>query len=627
MPLSALSIPVLITAAFIFSLFFHGAQDVTYAPALLLLLVAGLAVSFPALRKGITVPRHACVWLTLGLWLYVSLNLIWTNVPFVSLVTWLNLSALPLVLMLLVCAPDRGLLIRNTVLALIGVTCIAAVYTLWQFFGIGMDRASGVLPNPNNMAALINLSLLPAAAVWIAGPARTRITSAIVTLLLFTALMATGSRGGMLCALAGLITIAIILRQPVRRSWKQAALLLAMIAGIFLAFHILTPSTLYERIAVFGTPGDDFSSLERLAIWQGAWAILKDHLLTGTGLGTFYLYYPAYRLETDHFSFGHWAHFDALQLGAETGVIAMLLFYAVIAAWFWRGISGLRRLSTDDPRRVAIAGCMAALLALALHAHIEFQFYIMANLIVAATLMATLYNLTTDDNAAEATVVLAKREQLIWTASLSLVAFLAGAMTLSAAGGVWYLNKANAALNKGDLDGFVSAIGTARQISPRSYVDDDVQLAGFYIDLLAQSGGQMTLDDRKTIYADTLSLLNEAAAANPAWGDIDHKRAKLHARIGADIQPNTDNLVIEAWTSALKKNPMHAHAREEFARYQLGRGRIDEAYTIVADGLKYPMPPAAHTILSGMKTQMEPLRAAREQYRTQPADPSKDTPP
>lgn len=624
MPLTALSVPVLIAAAFIFSLFFHGAQDVTYAPALLLLLVAGLAVSFPALRKGVIVPRHVCVWLTLALWLYVSLNLIWTSVPFVSLVTWLNLSALPLVLMMLVCAPDRDILIRNVAIAIISITCIAALYNLWQFFGIGMDRASGILPNPNNMAALINLSLLPAAAFWIAGPARTRIPAAIVTILLFTALMTTGSRGGMLCAFAGLITMAIILRHPIPRSWKQAGLLLATAVGIFITFHVLTPSTLYERIAVFGTPGDDFSSLERLAIWQGAWAMLKDHLLTGTGLGTFYLYYPSYRLEDDHLSFGHWTHFDALQLGAETGILAIVLFYAVIAAWFWRGISGLRRLSTDDPKRVAIAGCMAALLALALHAHIEFQFYIMANLIVAATLMAALHNLTSDDSTA---IVLEKRERLIWGASLSLVAFLAGAMTLSAAGGVWYLNKANTALNRGNLDGFVSAIGTARLISPHSYVDDDVQLAGFYIDLLAQTGGQMTIDDRKTTYNDTLSLLNEAAAANPVWGDIDHKRAKLHARIGVDVQPNSDILVIEAWTNALKKNPMHAHAREEFARYQMKRGRIDDAYAIVTDGLKYPMTPTAHTILTGLKAQMEPLRAAREQYRTQPATPTKDTTP
>jgi hypothetical protein len=61
---------------------------------------------------------------------------------------------------------------------------------------------------------------------------------------------------------------------------------------------------------------------------------MADHTgacLDRTGIGTFYLYYPAVNTG-DYFSTGRMAHSDPLQFWAEMGVLAPLLFYGFIIA-------------------------------------------------------------------------------------------------------------------------------------------------------------------------------------------------------------------------------------------------------------------------------------------------------
>lgn len=618
MSMSALITPALLLAAYGTAFFFHGAHDITYAPAIFLVLAASLTCVLPSMRREISFPRGTCVLLTLAFWCYLSISLLWTNVPFTSLVTWLNLSVLPLILMGLLCARDRLPVIRYSALTLAGGTFIVALYTLWQFFDEGMPRAPGLLLNPNNMAAIFNLSLLPVLAYGIAGEQRHRMIAGGVAMILFAALLATGSRAGLICFVLGLVVILFALRKTITSGWKPAGAFIAVLIVVFAGFYFLSGTALPLSLAVFGDPTADYSSFERLAIWKGALLMLRDHWAGGTGLGTFYLYYPAYRLDGDLWSIGNWAHIDALQFGVETGILGTVLFYAAAVAWAFRGMGALSQMPADDARRPLVAGCLAALLALTAHAHIEFQFYVLATLIVAAVLMAALYALTTDREEQSCVILSpAKRERAIWSGALLLTTGLISLMLLSAAAGTHFLNRANAALNKGNLDGFVSNITLSRQYAPRSFADASVQLAAFYVDLLAQRSGMMTEDDRRTAYQDALQLLAEAQAVNPALADIDHKRAKLYARIDDALQPDRINLAMASWREALRKNPMHFHAREEFARFLLKQGRVDEAYAILQDGLHRARTREAEAIFTRLSAQIAPLMAAKQQFRQQ----------
>lgn len=614
LPVSILIAPFLITAAFVTAFFFHGAYDLAYAPALAFLLLTTLLLILPALWRGLFIPRGACIWLTMILWTYLSLSLLWSSVPFASLVTWLNLSALPLVLVGLLCTRQSETITRHTVMTLITGVTIMSLYVLWQFFAQDIQRASGPLPNPNNTACLINLALLPLLAYSFAAPIRQRPLLLCALLILFSALLATGSRGGLLCFIIGSALVAVSLWPLAKAQAKLSGSLLAGALIIFTGFYWFTPVSLAESLPILGNPTADASSFERLAIWQAAWHMLSDHWLSGTGLGTFYLYYPSYRLPGDMVSMGHWAHFDALQLGTETGVVAILLFYATAIAWLARGWRGLTRFSPDAPQRPLVAGCMAALLALTLHAHIEFQFYLLVNLILAGVLMAALYKLTDEDNSSFLTVSLAKREAVLWSLSLLITAGLLSLTLLSAAAGVYFLKAARTELAAGNLDGFIRHITLTRHYAPRSFIDDEIQMAGFYVDLVINPGAHMTRDDVRTAYRDALQLLAEAETANPAWADIDHKRAKLYAFIDDETEPNRKALARAAWSTALHKNPQHYRAREEYIRFLLQQGDAETAYQLANDGLDRPTTRQARKIFTGLRQQIMPLINARQLY-------------
>lgn len=607
----ALITPLLLTTALVISFFFHGGQNIAYAPALILLLLAALMSAWPRHNRPVMLPAGVAVLATIAFWVYVSITLTWSSVPFASLVTWLNLTALPLVLLTLLCHPDRLTLIRHTGLLMAGAVVIAALYTLWQFFVEGLNRAPGVLPNPNNMATLINLCLLPLLAAFVTAKGKARMVLVAACVILFAGLLATGSRGGLLSFGLGIVILGLALFPQIKAHGKTIALFMVGICALFAAFLLFSHTALEHSLSIFGDPVLDYSSYERLIIWQSAFAMLRDHLFVGTGLGTFYLYYPSYRALGDTSSMGHWAHFDALQFGVECGVLAMVLFYVVAGAWLARAL----KVWKNPTSRVRIAGCTAALAALFLHAHIEFQFYIMAILIMAGVLMAMLYAAsTTDAEQPYITLNPAPRERQIWRGALIVAAGLLALTTASSAAGYYYTGRAQAELRRGDLDGFFAHINNAYRFAPRSFTDTDVQVAAVYLDILAQPPVQMTAADRLEIYSNAVKLLDDAQMSNPALADIDHKRAKLYMRTDDDQEPDRLQKAAEYWQAALRKDPLHYIAREEYARLLISQGKVNDAYTLIQDGLRRPMNRPAQTAFQTLSAQLEPLVLVKQQF-------------
>lgn len=614
LPLAILTfvIPALLASALGVSFFFHGGQSAAYAPALILLLLAALASAWPRAQRAVSLPAGGAVLTVLIFWIYVSISLIWGTVPFASLVTWLNITALPLVLLTLLCHPDRLRLIRHTSVLITALVVIAALYTLWQFFVDGLNRAPGVLPNPNNMATLINLSLLPLLAFFITAQGKSRPIAALAGFILFSGLLATGSRGGLLCFGLGTLIIGAALFPQIKTQGKTIAALAAIIAVIFAGFLFFSHTALEQSLPIFGDPALDYSSYERLEIWKAAFTMLRDHLLTGTGLGTFYLYYPAYRPLGDTSSLGHWAHFDALQFGVECGVWAMILFYVVVVAWLIRAL----RAWPDENRRMQTAGSMAALAALALHAHIEFQFYIMSILIMTGVLMAQLYVSSSADNE-RAYIALTPdpRARMIWRVALIVTASLLTLTTASTAAGYYFTARAQAVLRQGDLDRFFSEINKTYRFAPRSFMDADLRVVAVYLDILAQPPVQMTETDRLEIYDNAMKLLDDAQKSNPALADIDHKRAKLYMRAHAEQVPDRLAQAGRFWQIALRKDPQHYLAREEYARLLISQGKADEAYALIQDGLQRPMNRAAQKAFQALAARLEPLVQAKRQFQ------------
>ncbi len=110
----------------------------------------------------------------------------------------------------------------------------------------------------------------------------------------------------------------------------------------------------------------EFKYTPRIFIWRSALAIMRDHFWFGTGLDTFQLAFPPYRLAL------YWnlewngtpekAHNMVMQIAATMGFTGLVAFFWMKAALLRRAYLDWRQ--QEDPRkRLLIVACLAAILA------------------------------------------------------------------------------------------------------------------------------------------------------------------------------------------------------------------------------------------------------------------------
>ena len=85
----------------------------------------------------------------------------------------------------------------------------------------------------------------------------------------------------------------------------------------------------------------------RITLWEFCWDLIKQRPLFGWGLRNFT---PLYEAKTN-FWFGH-PHNLFLMLGAETGIIAVLLIICIVGSIMAQGVKLLLDWSTDDSRLI-----------------------------------------------------------------------------------------------------------------------------------------------------------------------------------------------------------------------------------------------------------------------------------
>jgi O-antigen ligase len=147
------------------------------------------------------------------------------------------------------------------------------------------------------------------------------------------------SRGGIT---ASLISLTVLI--SVSKKMRTRGMLL-MVAGCWSVMFA------YGSIIGFGEILARFDDLDiaasgRSMIWGTALQIIKDHLWTGTGLGSFGELFRVYQTFLDDTAATDYAHNDYLQLMVELGVpVAVSLFVLVWGYWWrtaWRIAGGQR---------------------------------------------------------------------------------------------------------------------------------------------------------------------------------------------------------------------------------------------------------------------------------------------
>ncbi|MHB1951338.1 MAG: O-antigen ligase family protein, partial [Acidiferrobacteraceae bacterium] len=362
---------VAILGAFTASLFFHGHWLAFLCLALTFEVLALIAVAW-RLDRRIALPRGPLPATVILFWTWLALTLLWTPVQATSTLNFWWLGSLPLVYCVSVLEPDPGVYWRFAFRGMIVIALALAGMALIQFF-VQHAIPRSVFLYANSQDALLNLAILPVCAYLLNALAGRRYRtacglSAIVLPLVFVVAL-TGER-------APAITLAIGLLLLTAYAWHRpprAALMVPwMLAGTGYGLAAMASRGVpLARLATIAHP--ESAAGTRTVIWRGALALLAHAPWHGIGLGLFSLAYPPYRHYTDT-SAGFFAHDDYLQIAIEAGIVGLALFLAVMGAVGVTFHRGLPARGTDDARRVEMAGLLAALVSLAVHSLVDFDF-------------------------------------------------------------------------------------------------------------------------------------------------------------------------------------------------------------------------------------------------------------
>lgn len=240
-------------------------------------------------------------------------------------------------------------------------------------------RAYGFYGQPNPYAGYL-LTVVPLAlalllAVHDHGPPR-RGLWAVLGLAAATLLM-TLSRGGMLgvAAASGLIAV---LRSQVWRRLLNVALVVFLFSGLVLSYGLLPLPGGEDGgpLAEFGvfdpryvtlTP-QNFSVVERMALWYAGWNMWRDSPWLGVGIGNFKAAYDRYALPRWDFGQEH-VHNYYLNIMVEAGVVGLLAYLLFLGSLFVYAARGLRAgLARGWDLRSGLAvSLLATLVGLSIH--------------------------------------------------------------------------------------------------------------------------------------------------------------------------------------------------------------------------------------------------------------------
>jgi O-antigen ligase len=196
----------------------------------------------------------------------------------------------------------------------------------------------------------------------------------LFALLPIGALFLSASRGGIISFGAELVTIgiAVALRRTGGKHILAGALVLL---AAFLFVSWLGVRQILDRFASMQSL--EVTAGKRGSMRQDTWAIFRDHGISGTGLGTLQIVFPAYETLYDGKIVNH-SHNDYVEALAETGIIGGLLCGSFLGLLFF--ISLKRLLQTDKAFVAALhLSGLAACTGFLVHSLVDFNLHIPGN--------------------------------------------------------------------------------------------------------------------------------------------------------------------------------------------------------------------------------------------------------
>ncbi len=247
---------------------------------------------------------------------------------------------------------------RNSYAAYAGIGAVCAVSVLTGIILRRQRRHGG--PRARRLEAVM-MTIFGQGLPWL-----------VAALVILAALMMTGSRGGVVATMAGLVMMAVIWVAAARRRGRFSALFTLAFAGVVLAGVVFA----FGRPLLMRFEEKGFDDRAREASTAITLSAIADAPLLGTGFGTFPQAFTLYRTDTLNPAHAYdKAHNTWLENAMELGIPAALVLFASI------GIVLLllaRLIFVQQHGHDLLAAALSAVALVSVHSTIDFSLQIPA---------------------------------------------------------------------------------------------------------------------------------------------------------------------------------------------------------------------------------------------------------
>lgn len=557
---------------------------------ILLCMALIVGVSFLSFSGGLRISKSPLIAVGLGFWCLAFISVLLSDVWFVSFIYFCFFSALPLSFLIFFTVKEhqKALFFALCILmASLSVISLVSYFTMPSMLVEG--RTHWPLANSNSLGGFLSLGFFGALGWMLAAHKRAYSNMALaLVLLILAAIFTTGSRGAVVALGGSFLLMMILSGFFAKKHWR--CLCFVALGGV-LSFILISalkpvgaraPSTL-----LFETAQGVTSVLHsRPEIWASTWAIIQDHFWTGTGIGTFFLYYPEYRGD-DFITAGLMVHNDPLQFWAEMGVFAPVLFYLFIVLACVRMWRTLRLMGDQDVRRLYVLVPFCAFAALVAHTHISFHFYVLPILMLGGGVLGFWFY-QTEEILKGQTYEIPANPLLLKTAMVIPLVAIIYVFSLWQ-GSEILLNRAQRAGLDSNIESFADNVNRAGKLSGNKNARALVMASSVSLGILQVNGPLMPLEARQDLYKDGMALLERAQRYNPRLSGIDYNKAALSEALAAEggfVENYTPPEIF--LTRALALDPLHLPTRRKLAALYDAHGEEGKAYETLKAGLKWP---------------------------------------
>ncbi len=251
-----------------------------------------------------------------------------------------------------------------------------------QYWG----RIGGTFVCPNHFAGYMEMTIPFALAYVLFSrmPGGTKMFLAFVGLVMIVGLLLSISRGGWAAfAVSAAFLFATAAREKKVPAAARIVPLLVVVLGVAVVY---ARSAHVQKRFTQSFSREDASYLKRAHVWIDTMSLVRDHLLVGTGPGTFEMSYREYRRPSLLLAI-RYTHNDYLHTLSDYGLVGLAIVVSGIVAFAKKMWSATKKLKRSMDKTLSY-GIMAAGIAILVHSLVDFNMHIPSNAMTMAVIVA-----------------------------------------------------------------------------------------------------------------------------------------------------------------------------------------------------------------------------------------------